>query len=67
VHYGHQRISLVTKVSVPVQPIITPRSVGPVHLGATVKSLHRRGLIGGLRKGCERVESIAVPSPNFCE
>jgi hypothetical protein len=34
-------------------PFITPHGVGGLRLGATVKVLHRKGLIGGLRKGCE--------------
>jgi hypothetical protein len=34
-------------------PIITPSGVGALRLGATAKSLHQRGLVGGLRKGCE--------------
>jgi hypothetical protein len=47
-------------------PVITPHSVGALELGATPKSLHRRGLIGGLRKGCElapgqRVAPLRAP------
>jgi hypothetical protein len=34
-------------------PRITPQGVGRLRLGATVGSLRRRHLIGGLRKGCE--------------
>ncbi len=34
-------------------PRITPRGVGSLRLGATIRSLRRRHLIGGLRKGCE--------------
>ena len=34
-------------------PFITPHGIGALRLGATVKLLHRKGLIGGLRKGCE--------------
>jgi hypothetical protein len=34
-------------------PFITPHGAGGLRLGATVKTLHRKGLIGGLRKGCE--------------
>lgn len=34
-------------------PFITPHGAGGLRLGATVKALHRKGLIGGLRKGCE--------------
>jgi hypothetical protein len=47
-------------------PIITPSGVGALQLGATVKSLRQRGLIGGLRKGCEldpgqRVAPLRAP------
>ena len=46
--------------------VITPQGVGALHLGATVKSLHQKHLIGGLRKGCEldpgqRVASLKAP------
>jgi hypothetical protein len=34
-------------------PFITPHGVGGLRLGASAKTLHRQGLIGGLRKGCE--------------
>lgn len=34
-------------------PTITPRGVGALRLGATVRTLHRKRLIGGLRPGCE--------------
>ena len=33
--------------------VITPRGVGQLQLGATVRSLHRHHLIHGLRPGCE--------------
>ena len=33
--------------------VITPTVVGAVRLGAAAKSLHRKGLIGRLRSGCE--------------
>ena len=47
-------------------PIITSSGVGALRLGATVRSLHQRGLIGGLRKGCEldrgqRVAPLRAP------
>lgn len=47
-------------------PFITPRGVGAVRLGATAKALHNKGLIGGLRKGCEldpgqRVAPLRAP------
>lgn len=32
---------------------VTPHGVGQVRLGATAEALHRKGLIGNLRKGCE--------------
>jgi hypothetical protein len=34
-------------------PPITPRGVGSLRIGTTVENLHRKSLIGGLRKGCE--------------
>lgn len=34
-------------------PVITPQGVGSLRLGATPKALQTKGLIGGLRKGCE--------------
>ncbi len=45
---------------------ITPRGVRPLRLGAAIKSLQRKGLIGGLRKGCEldpgqRVAPLRAP------
>jgi hypothetical protein len=47
-------------------PEITPRGVGALRLGATVGALHRRQLIGGLRRGCEldpgqRVAPLRAP------
>jgi hypothetical protein len=46
--------------------VVTPHGVGALQLGATVKTLHQRGLIGGLRKGCElgpgqRVAPLRAP------
>jgi len=35
------------------RPIVTARGVGAVHLGDTIRSLHRRHLIRYLRPGCE--------------
>lgn len=45
---------------------ITPHGVGRLRLDATVKALHRRRLIGGLRPGCElnpgqRVARLRTP------
>lgn len=34
-------------------PFITPDGVGGLRLGASVKALQHKDLIGGLRKGCE--------------
>jgi hypothetical protein len=34
-------------------PLITPHGVDGIRLGATAKSLLERGLIGGVRRGCE--------------
>ncbi|HEU4739679.1 MAG TPA: hypothetical protein VFS54_11465 [Solirubrobacterales bacterium] len=50
--------------------IVSPRGVGPVHLGDTVRSLHRRHLIGRLRPGCEldrgqRVARLRSPLNGF--
>ena len=47
-------------------PVITPQGVGGLKLGATSKALQQRGLIGGLRKGCEldpgqRVAPLRAP------
>jgi hypothetical protein len=47
-------------------PFISPHGVGALRLHATVKVLHRKGLIGGLRKGCEldpgqRVAPLRAP------
>jgi hypothetical protein len=47
-------------------PFITPHGIGALRLHATVKSLHRKGVIGGLRKGCEldpgqRVAPLRAP------
>jgi hypothetical protein len=47
-------------------PIITPHGVGALRLGATAKALQAKGLIGGLRKGCEldpgqRVAPLRAP------
>jgi hypothetical protein len=47
-------------------PFITRHGIGALRLGATVKVLHRKGLIGGLRKGCEldpgqRVAPLRAP------
>jgi hypothetical protein len=47
-------------------PFVTSHRVGGLRLGATVKTLHRKGLIGGLRKGCEldpgqRVAPLRAP------
>jgi hypothetical protein len=50
--------------------IVSPRGVGPVHLGDTVRSLHRRHLIGRLKPGCEldpgqRVARLRSPLSGF--
>lgn len=50
--------------------IASPRGVGPVHLGDTVRSLHRRHLIGRLKPGCEldpgqRVARLRSPLNGF--
>jgi hypothetical protein len=50
--------------------IITPHGVGPLHLGATVASLHHRHLIRGLGPGCEldpgqRVARLRPPLKGF--
>jgi hypothetical protein len=37
----------------PALPTIKPNQVGQIKLGDTVASLSERGLIGGLKKGCE--------------
>jgi hypothetical protein len=47
-------------------PVITTHGVGALRLGATAKALHTKGLIGGLRKGCEldpgqRVAPLRAP------
>lgn len=47
-------------------PFITPQGVGALRLGATPKALQNKGLIGGLRKGCEldpgqRVAPLRAP------
>jgi hypothetical protein len=34
-------------------PKVTPKGVGGVKIGATYKKLHRRHLVGPLKKGCE--------------
>lgn len=34
-------------------PVITAKGVGALKLGATFDSLHQRGLVGVLRRGCE--------------
>lgn len=34
-------------------PVVTPRGVGALRLGATIGTLDRRHLIGGVRNGCE--------------
>lgn len=41
-------------------PIVSPRGVGPVHLGDSIRSLHRRHLIRRLRPGCEFAPSQRV-------
>lgn len=41
-------------------PVITTSGVGSIRLGAPAKSLSERGLIGGLRKGCELAPSQRV-------
>jgi hypothetical protein len=51
-------------------PLVTPRGVGGVQLGATVASLHKRHLIGRLRQGCEldpgqRVARLRAPLNGF--
>jgi hypothetical protein len=50
--------------------VVSPRGVGAVHIGATVKSLHRKHLIGRLRPGCEldpgqRVAPLRPPLRGF--
>lgn len=49
---------------------VTAQGVGPIRLGASVKSLHRRHLIGRLRPGCEldlgqRVARLRAPLRGF--
>ncbi|HET7120010.1 MAG TPA: hypothetical protein VFI17_02020 [Solirubrobacterales bacterium] len=51
-------------------PVVSPQGVGAIQLGATVKSLHRRHLIGRLRPGCEldpgqRVAPLRPPLRGF--
>jgi hypothetical protein len=51
-------------------PVVSPRGVGPVQLGDTVRSLHRRHLIGRVRPGCElapeqRVARLRPPLNGF--
>jgi hypothetical protein len=51
-------------------PIVSSRGVGAIHLGDTVRSLHRRHLIGRLRPGCEldpgqRVARLRSPLRGF--
>jgi hypothetical protein len=41
-----------TQPGVPVPEKITRKGVGQVKLGATYKALHRRHLVGKIRKGC---------------
>lgn len=50
--------------------VVSPRGAGAVHLGDTVRSLHRRHLIGRLRPGCEldpgqRVARLRSPLKGF--
>lgn len=50
--------------------VVSSRGAGPVHLGDTVRSLHRRHLIGRLRPGCEldpgqRVARLRSPLKGF--
>lgn len=47
-------------------PFITPQGVGGLKLGTSAKALRSKGLIGGLRKGCEldpgqRVAPLRAP------
>jgi hypothetical protein len=47
-------------------PFITPHGAGALRLGATARSLQAKGLIGGLRRGCEldpgqRVAPLRTP------
>ncbi len=51
-------------------PIVSPRGVGRLRLGATARALHRRHLIRGLRPGCElapdqRVARLRPPLNGF--
>jgi hypothetical protein len=57
---------LLVPTSAVAARVITNQGVGALHLGATVKSLHGKHLIGGLRKGCEldpgqRVAPLKAP------
>jgi hypothetical protein len=57
---------LVVPASAMGARVITPRGVGALKLGATVKTLHAKHLIGKLRKGCEldvgqRVAPLKAP------
>jgi hypothetical protein len=45
---GRTRTGVVRDASV-----ITTRGVGALRIGDTIKALHRKDLIGGVRKGCE--------------
>lgn len=62
---AHDPSSLERKVQT-----VGTNGIGPLHLGATVQSLHRRRLIRGLRPGCEldpgqRVARLRPPLAGF--
>lgn len=46
-------VALAAAGSAFAAPVITSHGVGAIRLGAPARSLQSKGLIGGLRKGCE--------------